>query len=416
MNADVFCYRNSLLCLIEKEKNKGRAVLLVTAANHKIANNVQEHLQLFDKVQGSESQVNLKGKNKLEWLKTNFPEGFIYAGDHKADLPIWRESVTAILVGQGKRQLSEVKKLSVPYMIIEDEPFSKVREWIKQLRVHQWAKNLLIFVPLLLAHIVTNLDAIISTFVTFFSFCLIASATYIINDLCDIESDRRHRTKRFRPIALGTISTQEAVFGGIFLLLVGGITLASISWMTFLTAVLYVIVTIAYSFKLKRIPLLDVAIIGALFTIRVIIGSTVNNLPLSPWLNSFSALFFFSLALSKRHVEVMRMPATGNNFIEGRGYNHTDWPLTLSLGVASSISSIVIMMLFLTQEAMVSSKYASPNWLLLEPACVFLWTLRIWLLSHRKMLNDDPVIFAVKDKTSLFLGVIVLISFIFANY
>lgn len=416
MSADVFCYRNSLLSLIENEKKKGRKILLVTAANQKIADNVQAHLQLFDKVQGSDSTLNLKGKNKLNWLKENFPAGFVYAGDHKADLPIWRESKAAVIVGQGKSQLKEVKKFSIPYLVVEDEAFNKAREWFKQLRVHQWAKNLLVFVPLLLAHMATDLHALILTFIAFIAFSLVASATYIINDLCDIESDRRHRTKRYRPIAAGTISTLEATIGCLLLFLLGGVILAAISWLTFLCVTIYVAITIAYSFKLKRIPLLDVAIIGTLFTIRVIIGSTVNELPLSPWLNSFSALFFFSLALSKRHVEVMRMPAAGKEVIGGRGYIHADWPLTLSLGVASSISSVVIMLLFLTQEAMINAKYTSPNWLLIEPACVFLWILRIWLLSHRKKLNDDPVIFAVKDRTSLFLAIVVLISFIFATY
>lgn len=416
MSADIFCYRSSLLSLIEDERKKGRKVLLVTAANQRIADNVQSHLQLFDKAQGSNSTLNLKGKNKLIWLKENFPEGFIYAGDHKADLPIWKESEAAVLVGQGKTQLNEVKKFSIPYLIIEDEPYSQMREWLRQLRIHQWAKNLLVFVPLLLAHLATNIEAVISTFIAFIAFSFVASGTYIINDLCDIESDRRHRTKRFRPIAAGTITTQQAVTGCIVLFLLGGFLLAKLSWTTFLCVSIYVIITIAYSFKLKKIPLLDVAIIGALFTIRVIIGSTVNDLPLSPWLNSFSALFFFSLALSKRHVEVMRMPAAGKEVVGGRGYVHTDWPLTLTLGVASSISSVVIMLLFLTQEAMISAKYSSPNWLLLEPACVFIWILRIWLLSHHKKLNDDPVIFAVKDRTSLILGIIVFISFILATY
>ena len=153
MSADIFCYRSSLLSLIEDERKKGRKVLLVTAANQRIADNVQSHLQLFDKAQGSNSTLNLKGKNKLIWLKENFPEGFIYAGDHKADLPIWKESEAAVLVGQGKTQLNEVKKFSIPYLIIEDEPYSQMREWLRQLRIHQWAKNLLVFVPLLLAHL-----------------------------------------------------------------------------------------------------------------------------------------------------------------------------------------------------------------------------------------------------------------------
>ena len=176
----------------------------------------------------------------------------------------------------------------------------------------------------------------------------------------------------------------------------------------------YVILTLAYSLSLKRIPLLDVFVIGTLFTLRVLMGTVLHDLPISPWLMSFSAFFFLSLALAKRHVEVMRMKAAGGAAIPGRGYQSGDWPLTLAFGVATNMSSVVIMMLFLNEQTSGNTNYSAPHWLYVAPAMVFLWIMRIWLLSHRMQLNDDPIEFALKDKTSYLLGLIVLAGFALA--
>ncbi|EKR7174322.1 TPA: UbiA family prenyltransferase [Escherichia coli] len=415
-DASSFCYRQDLIALLQHEKNKGRSIFLVTASHQSIADAVQAYLGLFDGVKGSDEAINLKGENKLAWLRENFPQGFIYAGDHKADLPIWKSSQAAVLVGSGTKFAKDINESGIPYCILSDEKTSYLKQWLRQLRIHQWAKNSLIFIPLFLAHTASDLQSLLRTICAFFAFSLIASSTYIINDLADLEADRRHKTKRFRPLAAGSISVLQGIIGGVLLFAIGAAISLNLSVTLSGCIAIYTILTLAYSFKLKRIPMLDVAIIGALFTLRIIMGSVLNHLPLSPWLNSFSALMFFSLALAKRHVEILRTDPGMVGKIGGRGYHHQDWPLTLSFGVASSVCSIVIMLLFLTQEAMVSANYPSHTWLLVEPACVFLWILRIWFLSHRKVLTDDPVIFAIKDKTSIVLGLLVVLGFVLASY
>ena len=414
-NAETFCYRYNFIDYLKREKRHGRKIHLVTASNQKIADSVQGHLNFFDSVKGSDTKFNLKGVNKLTWLKKHFPHGFIYCGDHKVDIPIWNDSVGAILVGEGTRFRSKIKP-EVPSLLFEDPKVNMLQVWLKQLRIHQWAKNILIFVPLFLAHEATNTHALIRTILAFIAFGLIASATYIINDIADLEADRRHKTKRNRPIASGNISLLHGLIGTVLLILIGGMLSIYISTGLTLCIALYVALTLGYSFKLKKIPMLDVAVIGFLFTLRIVMGSVLNELPLSPWLNSFSALLFFSLALSKRHVEILKSDQSVTNKIGGRGYHYSDWPLTLGFGISSAVCSILIMLLFLTQEAMIQLNYSSPKWLLIEPICVFLWVIRIWFLSHRKLLSDDPVIFAIKDKTSIFLGIIVILSFIVASY
>lgn len=413
--ADSFCYRFNLIDYLKNEKRKGREVYLVSAANQKIADSIQEHLGIFDGVKGSSASLNLKGQNKLIWLEENFPQGYIYAGDHSADVPVWQKSTGAILVGSGKKFINSIKG-SVPCLIFEETKCNIPGEWLKQLRVHQWLKNILIFIPLFLAHHAGDTNALVKTVIAFIAFSLIASATYIINDFADLEADRRHKTKRFRPLASGSISTFQGVSWAMFLFLIGALISLKLSSALTVCISVYVVLTFAYSFRLKAIPMLDVAIIGTLFTLRIIMGSVLNTLPLSPWLNAFSVLLFFSLALAKRHVEILRSEQNITRNVAGRGYIYQDWPLTLVFGVSSAICSVLIMLLFLTQEAMVQLNYSAPIWLLIEPACVFLWLVRIWFLSHRMILFDDPVVFAIKDKTSLLLGFIAVSAFIIASY
>lgn len=222
--------------------------------------------------------MNLKGVNKLAWLKDRFPQGFIYAGDHKADIAIWNKSKGVILVGNGNKFKKDIKS-EIPCLAFEDAKVSIFKQWIKQLRLHQWAKNILVFIPIFLAHIANDANVIAKTTLAFVAFGLIASATYIINDLADLEADRRHKTKRNRPLASGNISTFQGLIGALILFLIGGIISINLSIGLTYCILIYVMLTLCYSFKLKRVPMLDVSIIGALFTLRIIMGSVLNDLP-----------------------------------------------------------------------------------------------------------------------------------------
>jgi 4-hydroxybenzoate polyprenyltransferase len=278
------------------------------------------------------------------------------------------------------------------------------------MRVHQWFKNILLFVPLFVGH-AFNVQAVGRSALGFVLLSLLSSATYIINDLADLEADRAHPTKRVRPFASGQLKIANGLIAAPVMIigaLAGAYFLAPAFAATMLA---YLAVTLAYSYRLKRVPLLDVFIIGVLFTLRIVMGAEILDLAHSPWLLSFALAFFLSLALAKRHAEVMAATANHAEEIAGRGYRGTDSPITLTFGVGVGLVSVVIMLLYMANDATPSSFYHQAGWLYAIPALVTLWLMRIWLLSHRQQLHDDPVIFALRDPTSLLLGVAVAVTF-----
>ena len=285
---------------------------------------------------------------------------------------------------------------------------------LRALRVHQWSKNLLIFVPLFVGHGYDDPGKITATALGFLALCALTSATYMINDITDLEADRLHPTRRQRPFASGRLPVAFGLVAApliIAVALAGGYALAPAFAATLLA---YLVVTLAYSLGLKRVSLLDVFIIGLLFTLRIVMGSDVASLGHSPWLLSFAFAFFLSLALAKRHGEVFRAARIDVEEIAGRGYRGDDWPITLSFGVGAGLLSVIIMLLYMTNDAAPSGFYRRSAWLYAMPAIVSLWLMRVWLLSHRLELHDDPVVFALKDRVSLALGLLVAIVFYLA--
>lgn len=286
--------------------------------------------------------------------------------------------------------------------------------WFRTARVHQWSKNALIFVPLLVGHAYGSLANVAMAAVGFVLVCLLASATYMLNDIADLEADRQHDVKRLRPFASGELPVAFGLIAAPLLIaasLVGALLLSPAFAASLL---LYLVLTLAYSFGMKKLPLVDVFIISMLFVLRIVMGTAVVGLAYSPWLLTFSWAFFLSLALAKRHVEVVRADRSDVEDVIGRGYRGADWPLTLSFGVGSGLISIVIMLLYLANDAAPSGFYAKPSWLYAVPACMMVWMMRLWLLSNRMELDDDPVIFALKDPASLLLGLGVALAFWFA--
>ncbi|MBA1143840.1 UbiA family prenyltransferase [Mesorhizobium neociceri] len=407
-------YREEVLVLIREAHADGREIHLVTAADQSIADRVISHLGGFDGAKGSDGNLNLKSCNKLKWLQESFPNGFIYAGDSAADLPIWEVATGAVLVGNAVRYASRLRNAGVEVRTIIPEKSELVKDWLHELRIHQWSKNVLIFVPLFLAQEGGDFGVVLNTAIAFVAVGLVASSTYVINDLADLESDRAHATKRFRAIAAGRIRIINGFVGSIFLLATG-LGMALFLHPRFaLTLSGYLALTLAYSFSLKRYALLDVTVIGWLFTLRIIMGQVLNDFEFSPWLFSFSSMLFFSLSLAKRHVEVMRAHSQGQEVVRGRGYLPDDWPLTLGYGVASASASIVIMLIFVALDPRVTETYRNSVWLFVAPAGMFVWLQRIWILSHRMRLHDDPVVFALKDKTSYLIGFCIALAFALA--
>jgi 4-hydroxybenzoate polyprenyltransferase len=407
-------WRTDLLAVLRSEQARGRALHLVSAADQELVDSVAGELGLFASAIGSNGVDNLKGANKLTYLHARFTDGFLYAGDSRADLPVFRAARGVILCDVSRTTAAAVVDSGVPVLAELRQPGSALNAWRRAFRVHQWAKNLILFVPLFVGHAFGDLHILAATTLGFALLCLLSSATYLVNDIADLDADRRHETKRRRPFASGTLKIAHGLMLApvmILTALIGGYLLAP-SFAIALAA--YLVLTTVYSFGLKRVPLADVFTIGVLFTLRIVMGVEIAGLTHSPWLLSFALSFFISLALSKRHGEVMRAARVDADEIVGRGYRGSDWPITLTFGIGVGLVSIVIMLLYMTNEAAPSGFYRQPAWLYLIPAVVTLWMMRVWLLSNRMELHDDPVVFALRDRLSLALGLAAAIAFYLA--
>jgi 4-hydroxybenzoate polyprenyltransferase len=400
---------------LRSEAARGREIHLATAADRSLAEAVAERLDLFASVQASEGGHNLKGPRKAERLQQAFPDGVVYAGDCAADLAVWRQAAGAVVVSADAGLARRVGDIGVPVEQVFAPPTGGWRAWMKAARPHQWAKNALVMVPVVLGfHLLTRRDALAAV-AAMAVLCALASLTYMLNDIADLAADRRHWTKSRRPFASGALPVER----GLVVAAIGIPVLLGLGfWLNVgagLCLAAYLALTLTYSFGLKRVPMLDVTIIATLFTLRLALGMTAAGQIWSPWLLTFSMFFFFSLAIAKRHTELLRAAASGHDgMVHGRGFHVEDNDVTMTFGVGAAIASIVILVLYLTEEVFVHAQYAHPQWLWLAPAVVFLWTARVWLLSHRGQMTDDPVIFALRDRISLALGAVLAVAFVVA--
>lgn len=324
---------------------------------------------------------------------------------------VWRAAEGIVLAGARPGVSRRARELGKP---IEAEFANKApttKDYLKAFRVHHWSKNVLIFVPLVLAHAFTDPRAIAMTVLGLACLLLVTSATYLINDVADLDSDRRHWSKRNRIIAAGRLPIRSALLLASIWLVCAFAGALWLSGAFALALVSYLVLTLAYSFGLKRIALLDTLVIGILFTTRLIMGMALLGHAYSEWLLTFSLFVFFSLAIAKRHTEIIRAGLTTEHSLASRGYRIADAPLTLALGVATAVASLLIMVLFLVEEVLRRPEYDNPKLLWGVPMLLAIWVGRIWLLAHRGEMNDDPVSFALRDKVSLGLGVAVALLF-----
>ncbi len=285
---------------------------------------------------------------------------------------------------------------------------------LRSLRLHQWTKNALIFVPLLLAGKFHTVEAWAACVLGFFAFGLLASATYLFNDIKDVPFDRLHWSKCARPLANGILSVPAAAVAAVLIGIASLGIAAGLGRGALLILGIYAALTVCYSVKLKRVPMLDVFVIAVLFTLRLVLGIQLAKVAASPWLLVFSMFVFLSLALGKRHTEVARASVLGREYVAGRGYVAKDGPLLLGLGVATSVGAVLIMIIYLLNEAFAVGFYKSPLVLWAMPAALFLWLGRYWLLVGRGELDDDPLEYAVKDGVSLALGAAMAAIFVVA--
>jgi 4-hydroxybenzoate polyprenyltransferase/phosphoserine phosphatase len=390
-------YRGEVLDLLEKERERGRKTVLVTGADHELAELVAAHLGLFDEVHASNGQVNLTGRNKAAFLAEHFAgPGFDYMGDSAADLAVWRKARGAYVVGS-KRRIRQAAEVADVKVAILDRPASAIT-WINALRGHHWAKNLLLFLPLVLAHTLLP-DLIVPTFMGFLLFGACASGLYILNDLLDLHSDREHPWKRLRPFAAGEISIPQGLLAALILL--GGALGAGFALRREFGFALfgYATLTMWYSLQLKQIALLDVFVLSSFYSFRILAGAVLSKTPLSQWFLAFSLFFFLSLAMAKRYSELVHAAVLLKSGNSGRGYLADDRELLLSLGVGSSFAAAVILSLYIHSQD-VRVLYVSPEFLFLLCPIVLYWMSRNWLLAHRGELREDPVTLALRDRVS----------------
>jgi 4-hydroxybenzoate polyprenyltransferase len=394
------------------EKAKGRQVWLATAADRSIAEPIAERCQCFDGVLASDGQTNLKGRNKAERLSTIFASGFAYAGDSMADLPVWSRAKEIIVVGGSPRTTQAALGLRKPTQVMPRP--SRLRALIKCARPHQWAKNVLVFVPAILSGTITQPNVLLATLLSFIALSLVASSTYILNDLWDLADDREHWSKRRRPIASGALPISYAMAAAPVGLAAGLLLALTVAPAVFAALFAYLVLTLAYTYRMKRVPVLDVTTLAGLFTLRLVLGITSAGVFASPWLLTFSMFLFASLCFAKRYVEIEGAAARGKSTLSNRGYQVEDIPLLVALGLGTGTASIVIMVLYIIFDAFPQSFYGNSTWLWAFPIIIFLWVSRLWLMALRKQLDDDPVAFAVSDRPSIALGAAMVMSFIFA--
>jgi 4-hydroxybenzoate polyprenyltransferase len=285
---------------------------------------------------------------------------------------------------------------------------------IRALRPHQWIKNALVFVPLILGGLLLEPDAWRYAFLGFAALSLAASASYVFNDLWDLQSDREHWSKRNRPFASGDLSVATGYALGIVLMVAAFATAAVIGPEETIMVGIYVLGSLSYTFYWKRVPIVDIFLIASLFTFRIALGIMILDVRISPWLLVFSMFIFLSLSAAKRHTELLRSKAADNVAIPGRGYVRADADLLLALGVAAMLGAVLINIMYLLEDAFPRTVYSNTDWLWTIPPVLFLFLGRVWLFSHRGQLLDDPVAFALKDPVSLMLGAMLGLGFLAA--
>ncbi|ANI17022.1 MULTISPECIES: UbiA family prenyltransferase [Pseudomonas] len=405
-------YRPDVLALIEAARAQRRPIVLATASCAGVANVITSHLGLFDEVLCSDGGTNLSADTKARALVERFGErGFDYIGNDKADLPVFARARRAFLVSSrdGLRQAARDRNHDIGFI---DDPGGGLRVWAKALRIHQWLKNFLIFIPLLAAHQLTNLSLLLWAALAFLSFSLCASSVYLLNDLLDLPADRKHRRKKNRPFASGALPVKSGV-AAIPLLLGASLVLALQLPPRFLVVLgLYYFLTIAYSFLLKKQVIVDVMLLASLYSIRVIAGSAATDIKPSFWLLAFSIFVFLGLALVKRYSE-LREATLAAKTLPGRGYRPEDLPVVLALGSSSGMISVLILAMY-TQAEIVPAMYPSPEWLWLAPTLMLYWTARLWMKTVRGEVDEDPVLFAARDWQSLVVVALMACTFLLA--
>jgi 4-hydroxybenzoate polyprenyltransferase/phosphoserine phosphatase len=399
MDASNLPYDVRVIELIEAARAEGRPVYLASASNERYVKAVAEHLGLFDGWYGSTVNTNLSSKIKADLLVDAFGlHGFDYIGNDHADLAVWSAARKRIAISSSRSVLRKLSAIDGDAVLMERST-GGASAWIKLLRPHQWVKNALVFVPVLTAHRF-DFATIMLSLAAFFAFSCAASSVYVINDLVDIDADRKHPRKKRRPLAAGSVPVIPAIFVALLLML---ISLPAGLWIGknfFVVLVIYLFVTTCYSFFLKRKMMIDITVLAALYTIRVIGGVEAISVPISEWLFAFSMFIFTSLALIKRYVELAIRIDGSLPELSNRNYKKADLDIVGTLAAAAGFNAVTVFALFISSDA-VRQSYRHPHALWLVCPLLMYWIGRALLMAHRRLMHDDPILFALKDWNSL---------------
>ena len=406
--AETLPYNTRLIDWLRQERGRGRQLILCTASNGKFARQVADYLDLFDDVMASDDTSNLKGAHKAQQLVARFGEGnFDYAGNSRADLPIWESAAEAVVVN-ADAELAAEAALRCPVAKTFAAQEIKSLDWRQALRIQQWLKNLLLFAPVLAAHRLMESDTLLLLVLAFVSFGMVASSTYLMNDLLDLEADRLHPRKRDRPLAAGIIPVPVAIAVGAGLLVTGLLLAVTINQQFLACLLCYLFITCCYSWFLKRQILLDCITLAMLYTLRIIAGAAAIDMGLSFWLLAFSAFLFLSLAFVKRYAEIELLLLQGRDKLHGRGYYTSDAPLLQTLGISAGYAAALVLSLYLNSDEILLL-YKTPEIVWGAVLVLLYWISWMWMQANRGLMHDDPLVFAIKDRVSLLAGAVFLL-------
>jgi 4-hydroxybenzoate polyprenyltransferase/phosphoserine phosphatase len=407
LSAETLPYHPELLAYLQTERGTGRTIILATAAHQSIANAVGTKTGLFDEVIGSSASVNLKGSRKCAALVEKFGlRRFDYIGDSSEDTPVWAASRIAHVAGSRTRVPSSALAAGAKQGRVFAGPMPTLRSWMRAVRVHQWVKNVLLFVPTLAAHKLDR-EVITTLVITFFGFSFLASGTYIVNDLFDLAADRKHPRKSKRPFASGEFSIARGVLLAFVLIAAGFALGAAVGLDLVLCLVAYLALTLTYSTFLKNKPIIDVVALALLYTLRVYTGGIVSGSNISPWLFQFSIFLFLSLAFVKRYSELRRLRTERKLDAPGRGYGRSDLSIISQAGLGSGLLAGLVLALYINGSE-IQRLYPRPHMLWIICPLFTYWITRVWLIAHRGNMNEDPVIYAFHDKVSYIVGGVIL--------
>lgn len=409
-------YNSRLIDYLRRQFASGRRIVFATAANGRLAERIAEHLGCFHAVLASDDQRNLCGPAKLDAIRIECGGGpFCYIGNGHDDVPIFEHAQESVLVNPARGVMRRARRLSCNVADVFEERTQGLRAYLRAFRIHQWAKNLLLFLPLLATHRWGNLGDVLQLTAGFFAFGIVASGVYLLNDLLDLEADRAHPRKRFRPLASGAIPIATGAVLAVVLPLLGLLLAWSIStgFLALLTG--YLALTMAYSTYLKRIVLIDVMALATLYTVRVLAGVVILEVVPSFWMLAFSMFLFLSLAILKRGAELVSLQAKddGEQKTRGRDYRVSDLGALLSLGSGSGYMAVLVVALFINSPE-VAGRYTHPQLLWLLCPLLLFWISRLWLATQRGEMDDDPLLFSLKDRASQLVALFSLLAVIAA--